>query len=315
MSLTQFGQSYLEQMAAKRGMTLAEFIALGDAPLEAAEPAPEAKTKPKEKTKIIKESAPKKEEEFIAPVLYLRPWPEDQRCAPNAILRSALFGVVAKGKREGVENRKIVAWGEDSIFFSGLQLCQFDCTVWLQSLHYAREQQLGNKIYFSLREFIKAIGLSVSGQNSEMLKRSFDRLQTAVLRLDTKRTGYSGHLIDKVCEDKDSGKWCMLFNMDLFPLFAYETTWINWEIRKSLKGPLAQWLMNWVCTHTATPEKPQKIGILKLQTLCGSSDQAKRSFKQNLIKAIKQLHEKGVVQSWMIEAEVLSMVRPRKVKE
>lgn len=281
--------SHTERLAKKLGLTVEQFLAL--------------------------------EEQSITPrntdnVVTLFPsWSDDQRCAPNEILRSSLFAVLRKGERSPFQSKLITSWGNDEIYFTGIQLDQYDLDVWLQCLHLYRKNPLGNKVYFTLTGFLRALGKTSSGSNIKALKQSFDRLQAGGLKLrnGSAKKSYAGSLIEKYYEDEEIGMWCLIINPDLLPLFSHETTYLNWEIRKSLSGPLSKWLMGWVCTHKAQATAPQKISLENIQKFSGCSYDRDRNLKRDVIKALKELQEKATIQFWEFDKKnILSVVRPSK---
>lgn len=281
--------SHTERLAKKQGLTVDQFLALKEQP------------------------TPKQDKDNV--VALFPYWPEDRRCAPNEILRSSLFAVVKKGERSPIQSQLIAAWGDDEIYFTGVQLDQYDLDVWLQSLHLYRSHPIGNKVYFTLTGFLKALGKTPSGSNIKGLKQSFDRLQAGGLKLRNKsaKKSYAGSLIEKYYEDEEIGMWCLVINPDFLPLFTCETTWLNWEIRKSLSGPLSKWLMGWICTHEAQSCFPQKIKLENIQKFSGCHYDRNRNLKRDVIKALKELQERVIIQSWEFQKDVLFVTRPQKM--
>ena len=51
------------------------------------------------------------------------PWANDKRGMPKVLLRSALFGVVRRGRREYLQGAQIAAWGESYIRYTGGNSC------------------------------------------------------------------------------------------------------------------------------------------------------------------------------------------------
>jgi hypothetical protein len=67
-------------------------------------------------------------------------WAERMRAAPNAMLRSALFGVVKPGRRQYVEEMALPMIGDFSLAYTGKRLDQSDLDIYLQIVHYARQR-------------------------------------------------------------------------------------------------------------------------------------------------------------------------------
>lgn len=288
VDLKQEGDYFTEVLAKKRGVTVEQFLALQHQPIN----------DQKKIDTVVVELFPS--------------WPDDQRCAPNEILRSSLFAVVKKGERVPIQSQLIAAWGDDEIYFTGVQLDQYDLDVWLQCLHFYRKTLVGTKVYFTFRGFLKELGKSPSGQNLRALKESLDRLQAGGIKLrnGSAKKSYTGSLIDKYYEDEELDMWCLVINPDLLPLFNSETTWINWKIRKELSGNLTKWLAGWASTHEAQASAPQKIKLENIQKFSGCRYATKHHLKSDVVKSLKELQEKAVIKSWEFDKkDTLSVVR------
>lgn len=61
---------------------------------------------------------------------------------PNGILRSALFGAIAKGKRRYIDGEKLAALDGIEISYTGQRLDQGDLDVWESVLHVMRNQPI-----------------------------------------------------------------------------------------------------------------------------------------------------------------------------
>jgi hypothetical protein len=208
----------------------------------------------------------------------------------------------------------MTAWGDDEIYYTGLQLDQYDLDVWLQLLHLYRGAPMGTKIHFTLGGFLKALGKTSSGSNIRVLKQSFDRLKATALkwRCVSAKRAYTGSLIEDVYEDEATNRWCVILNKKLLPLFTHETTRLNWEVRKALT-PLAKALMGFICTHEATEDAPQKITLENIKKLTGCSYSRDRDLKSAVIMALKELKEQAIIKSGEFnDRDTLSVVRFQK---
>jgi hypothetical protein len=58
-------------------------------------------------------------------------WPDDRRGAPNPVIRSAVFGVVRKGRRRRITKMPVAGPAGYEITLTGWRLDQHDCDVWL----------------------------------------------------------------------------------------------------------------------------------------------------------------------------------------
>ena len=66
-----------------------------------------------------------------ARVVRLPLWPEELRTCPSCVLRSALFGVVQRGRRKALEGEILATWEGVIIRYIGWRLDQADLDVWL----------------------------------------------------------------------------------------------------------------------------------------------------------------------------------------
>lgn len=217
-------------------------------------------------------------------------WPEVYRGVPNAILRSGLFGAIARGKRPYSISKPVAALSNIQIMHSGPLLDQADLDVWMQCMHISRTQPLGFEFQISAHPFLKAIGRDTGKSQREWLKESFGRLATSVIELNEKDgTGYfNGHLIHAYGQDTDTGLHHVIINPSIIRLYGNKNcTWVELEERLALSGhPLALWLHGFYVTHAnALPYKVETI-----HKLCGSRSKNVTDFRKDVRKAFALMH-------------------------
>lgn len=241
--------------------------------------------------------------------------PESQRIAPNAILRSALFGVVKRGKRRFVEGKTpllVSAWSGSSIKYFGQQLDQYDLDVWLQTLHLAREQDLSdsNEVIFTARRFLKGMGRKYSGYAADTLFRSLRRMVGCAITVDIGNVMYMGSLIEEFEQDKATQTYVLRLNPKLQDLFDTGSTRMDWITRQALPADLARWMHGYVLSHKATQSAPHRIDIDSLRGLSGASATNLRTFRQPLRRAMRHLAELEIVTTWRVtKGDALEFVR------
>lgn len=245
----------------------------------------------------------------IIPLKQLPLWPEPERSAPSVVLRSALFRTT-KSNKGSFYDAQVAVWKNYNIKFTGIELSQPHLDVWLQALHMSK-QQLGTKIVFTVRGFLKSIGRKGTGsRDRDWLKNALTVLSanTIVVSRNDKSQIYGGSLIHSFALEGDH---CYLeINPDIIPLFDDGYTKLAWDERLKLKGNITKWLHAYICSHKATQRRPSQICIIKLKELCGSESAEIRSFRRNVKKAMLQLQDIGTVNEWNIDNDVLSFVRP-----
>jgi hypothetical protein len=245
-------------------------------------------------------------------------WPDKTRGIPNICLRSALFGVIKRGRRRAVKKELIASLKGVTIRYTGWRLDQGDFDVLAQTLHFqAREPDPETRQFLRIKvkPFLAAIGRQGGKSGREWLKDSLRRLTaTAVeIRVDINRGlhrgsfTYAGSLVDEFYfSDKDQS-YIVRINPKLAGLFDVGWTQVQWQQRLRLKTDLAKWLHGFYASHRT----PFPVKITTLKHLCGSECARLVDFRRSLRTAMKELVEAGAVQGWAIDQEdKLNVVRP-----
>jgi len=236
---------------------------------------------------------------------------EEERMAPNALVRSALFGIVRRGRRKYADKKLIESWREWSILYTGRELDQGDMDVWLQCLRLMSEQELGKPIHFSARGFLKALGRRTGKSDYEWLDRSLTRLKANALEVRRDNFAYVGSLINEYYKDDDANRFVLVLNPKLTGFFGLGLTRIQFLERLGFRRQLSKWLHFYIHSQRATPEQPHRIGLERLQGLCGSTTKQLWKFRQQLRESMKEIESLGVVTAWCItDGDALEFVRP-----
>lgn len=239
----------------------------------------------------------------------------EERMAPNALVRSALFGVIRRGRRKAVEDKLIESWREWSILYTGHELDQGDMDVWLQCLRLMHKHELGTMVHFSARGFLKELGRRTGKSDYKWLDRSLKRLKANALEVRQNNFAYVGSLVNEYYKDEDTGRFVLLLNPKLIGLFGLGLTRVQWTERLSLTRQVSKYLHFYIHSHRATPEHPHRIGIERLRALCGSETKRVRKFREQISESMSELETLGVIISWRItEGDALEFVRPYPIK-
>jgi hypothetical protein len=249
-----------------------------------------------------------------AKVVRLPLWPAELRTCPSAVLRSALFGVVRRGRRSYMERQVIAAWANTTIRYTGMRLDQADLDVWLAALHITRESGLGAQVRTSIGAMLKAMGRTQDGRAYEDFNNTIVRLTGCVVEITAGRKTYGGSLIESFERDEDTGRYVLYLNPRLAVLFEDEAfALIDWEQRHGLRRDLSKWLHGYVLSHKATQKEPHRIGLEKLRDLCGSETGELRFFRRDVREAMVELQEASIVARWKITSgDALEFVRPQR---
>ena len=293
--------------------------------LQALRQAPPADTKPNRQGEALPSSAGARAERKArsvsggeavgGTVVQLPVWPETMSACPACMLRSALFGVVRRGRRKALERQPLPAWEGVTVRYTGMQLDQADLDVWLMALQLARAVPLGEPMYFSAHGLLQAIGRATGRQNHEWLKGAFARLTACAVEITMANKTYMGPLIHDLYRDEATGSYALVLNPKLTVLFD-SLTWQEWLVRLALKTELAKWLLGYVQSHQATSAKPHRISLERLRALCGSKTEMLKKFRQQLKGAMGELKTTAVVREWRFtEGDALEFVRPEKQPE
>ena len=230
--------------------------------------------------------------------LSLELWPDAVRGVPNAILRSALFGVAQQ--REMHKTRTMVASVEGyEIRFKGEMFNQTDLDVWEMLLHLARLQPLGVEVEFSFHSLLKTLGRGTSGKHHEELKEQLMRLIGGAVEITWKKEkkAFAGALVSSYFRDDETGRYVVKFNPDMANLYGVGHTLIDWAERQALgSNSLAKWLHGFYASHA----KPYPYKVETLHGLSGSTAELKE-FRRMLRAALALLVEVGAIKSWSID--------------
>ncbi len=229
------------------------------------------------------------------PSVYLPIWRDNIRAVPAPLVRSALFGIVRRGNRRFINKEKIPSWTNVDLTFKGEQLAQRELDVFMYAckLHSTLRIPLGEPVPFKCKTFLGKIGLAKSKANRDYLNDMFWRL-AGTLGVTSEETTYCNSLIDKFVHDKEKQDYWFVLDPDIFNLFGDDYVWLDWTMRKELKGDLTKWMHAYICSHKSTINKPHMIGLEKLHWLCGSV-QDFPLFKFNVNKIMEYFKEKGFV--------------------
>ena len=239
-------------------------------------------------------------------------WPAGARGVPNPVIRSALFGVVRRGRREYLERVKLPAIGGISVTYTGPRLDQADLDVWMQCLELFKAQDIGKRIYFSAREFLQAIGRGPGGGNREWLYKALARLQATAVEIKNGEQVYVGSLIVEGARDERTGMLAVEVNPMLAELFqAASWSRIDWDERQGLgQDHLAKWLHAFYSSHAG----PHPIRVRTLQEWSGASTEELWKFRQQLREAMTLIN-KATGWAWEIDRnDCLHVHKPKQLQ-
>lgn len=194
-----------------------------------------------------------------AVVTRLPAWPEAMRAIPNHLARSGLFAPIARGRRKLLDAVEIPSRGDVRLLYTGHQLDEADCDVWMQVLHEARVL-LGEKIVINRAAFLRAIGRSTGNKDYKWLHESLKRLRIGALYIEAKRytignTARSSfmNLVKDFDHDPNTDTYVLEMDQRLVLLFSNrEFAQIDRDKRLQIKHhpDMAKWLQRLVATSS-----------------------------------------------------------------
>lgn len=231
-------------------------------------------------------------------------WPDAVRAAPNAILRSALFAVVARGKRKTFTRYESIATVEGvEIQYKGEALDQADLDVWLTILHLARKHPAGHEFKTTSYALLKMLGRADTASNRNRLADRIDRLYECSLKFTYNGGMYKGRLLPEVARDPSNKQWVFSITGRMAALFGrVHYSQVNATIRRELDGkPLAQWLHCFYSSHA----KPYPMNVDTLLRLSGSANETPRSANQKVRRALEEVAEAATASGQVFRFEIV----------
>lgn len=240
------------------------------------------------------------------PVCFLT---SQDRVAPSEILRSALFGIGSRKKREQLTNHPIFICGETKITYTGQELDQRDLDVFMAAIRMAYDNEKELEMKCSLYAMQKMLDLKIGGSNREHIKLSFERLTSGTINIKNDRYHYCGHLIESFLLDKATNSYILKINSRLGQLFQSGYTRINWRQRCKIRSNLGKRLHSLVLSHAAPAKRPQRYTTENIKKLCRSKDSDERRFKAKIRQHMRTFKETGEVKTWTLQKNTLYYTR------
>lgn len=233
-------------------------------------------------------------------------WPVQTRGIPNICLRSALFGVIQRGRRKAVKGELIASVQGIDIRYTGWRLDQGDFDVLAHALHLVSLQEsTKGYVQFTGKGFLRGIGRRAGKSGRDWLKDSFRRLTGSAVEITleikepfgTKSYTYAGSLIDEFYYNSGDHSYLLKINPKLGKLFDAGWTQLQWQQRFELKTDLAKWLHGFYASHKI----PYPIKVETLRHLCGSSCGRLSDFRRKLRRALDELVGIQLLTAWKID--------------
>lgn len=264
----------------------------------------------------------------LSQIAQLPLWDDELRCLPNEIVRSALFNARnRKQARAYLKQAEITLIGEGRITYTGEELRQDDQTVFLQLVHMAKEQPLGQTIEFTAYSFCKAIGWPIDGRSYTRLRGCLVRMQATSLAAHVQRRITRGSQSVSLSislsmvplfrwRDDETGLALRLYQVQVAPqlveLFGNNYyTRIEWEQRLALPDGIATWLHGYFASH----KNNYAIFLDTIKQGAGITIKRKDHLKEQIEQALNALIRVGFLKRWeFIQGEKVHVVRMKHEK-
>lgn len=223
-------------------------------------------------------------------------WPDDRRGAPNAMIRSGVFGVVRRGRRQRVVKMPVAAPGGWEVTLTGWRLDQYDCDIWLEVMHLARNVVPGDSVRFTLHGMLRKLGRTAEGKtNYTWLKQRLENLAETTIAFDNgNEFGVMGALISSFRIDRSTGEGVIRTNPEIRPLFE-SVTHLNIEQRRVLgQNQLAKSLHAALASHVRW--MPMRVDTLMHRV--GAEYSSERFFKRDLKHVLDNFAARGWIRGY-----------------
>lgn len=249
----------------------------------------------------------------LKPLIFPEKTPKSTTVVPVAFVRSALFGMVHRGKRRQCNKERVFSNKDYEVYFSGIELDQHDLSTFMIVGDLYREENKYGVVPTRLSVILQRLGLKDSGQNRKTVMNRLERLTQAYVKIRSLRSRcfMAGTLFSSLVVDEKTGEMYIRPNVELQALLL-GTEWqmLDRDVRQEISGDqLAMWLHAFFSTH----EKPIPYTLEHLRKLCRSQTKELWRFKQQVKEAMTlwQAKDKTLL-SWEIDdSDNLNVKRKR----
>ena len=215
-------------------------------------------------------------------------WPPVSFGIPNAVLRSALFGIQRERTGVGLIDDMILVYSGNIIRYTGPCLNQDDSLVWQIIIRAARQSltPMGGLVQLSTNEILNSLERTDGGANFAWLKSCMERLTKAYISIETEVEETRSHLLIGYKVDKKTKKISVGISSLLYPLFASDLTDADVLRKTKLKSQLTRWLHDFYSSHS----EPYNYSVDKIKELSRSNKQTSK-FKKMIEESIEELKQ------------------------
>ena len=229
---------------------------------------------------------------------------------PNPVIRSSLFGVVRRGRREHLEQVRLPSIGGTEILYTGARLDQADLDAWMGILELFKGQDIAQRlgrVVVPAREFLRLIGREYSSGTRAWLYKSLARLQATAIEIKNGDQVYVGSLIVRAARDERTKQIMVEIDPKLAALF-HSWSGLDWQKRRMLNTDLAKWLHAFYSSHA----DPYPIKVATIREWSGAEMGTLFHFRDELTEAMERVAQ---VTGWQWEIDRNDCLHVRKPKQ
>lgn len=224
----------------------------------------------------------------LLPLVFSDTTPKGSTGTAVSFVRSAVFGMVKRGKRRLVGDEKLSSNADFDIYFTGYEVDQNDLSTFMAVCDMYREEP--KKVEYGvlrckMHGIIKRLGLKDNSKIRKIVADRLERLTKAHVTVISGPRRVAGTVLSTFGIDEKTGDTIIRPNVELQSLFlGQEWQLMNREVRLALgSNQLAMWLHAFYSSHKP-PIYRYKVETLK--ELCRSQAKELRRFKFMLKEAL-----------------------------
>lgn len=224
--------------------------------------------------------------------------------SPNVFLRGSLFAAIKPNDRKYQKRISVFKAANLELLFTGQQLTQTDRIIWEAIVELVKSTATGQDVLLSASAFLKKIGSSQGRTGYNMLRHSLSRFVACCVEIVSDGYVYADNLLSYECQEGDLEIYKITINPQIVKL--YDMGWsVNEKHLKLIntRDALTLWLLGFIGSHSRL--YPTKIKTI--HTMSGSANNNLRDFKYKLKKSLLTLENIGVVQSWSIADDLVTI--------
>ena len=248
----------------------------------------------------------------LLPIIFPDKLPKTATGTSVSFVRSAVFGMVKRGKRRLVGDEKLSSNGGFDIYFTGYEVDQNDLSTFMAVCDLYREEP--DKVEFGvlrckMYSIVKRLGLHENSKMRKIITERLVRLTKAHVAVVSGSKIVAGTILSTFYTDEETGDVLIRPNVELQNLFlGREWQLIDKKVRYALgSNQLAMWLHAFYSSHKAPIFR---YNVETLKDLCRSQTKELKRFRFQLKDALTFWQSTDpALDYWEIDADDCLVIR------